>query len=480
MNIRSLVLSILALSLLTIYAIPMNNCNTNCCNNTSYAYIEKFVPGWGVRSWLSVIICFRTKPTEDYLDNFIKYLKNSLQAQLITILKRDNEILFKLKEGSITQNEFQAKLDDANAFFDPIETKKREEKIAQQQQEKAEQERLRKEAARLAEEKRKEEERLKREAEEKHKIEQAKINREKAAEAQRAYDAQQRKVEDEQRQKEEAEPNDCDNYYIITLPQNFYLDHRYQQYLLNEMGQVAGLAGSWPNFTAAIWDQENGVKTFPLNDRNSCATSINDKGYACIKYDLENNPLQEKKYQTILWNTNTNHFILGPMGIPLLINNNNMILIDDKTWNPSENTINFINDSANRYIDDNDNRYSGNIPQNGVIDFNKKGTMLCYCALTGGLSLYLNKKHFLVSFSEIVNHAKLNNNNEVVAIVKDKIFKQHADRTISFFKPFKYIKELKNCINIAICGFNSKGMILLDASDNITKTYKTFLLCPKK
>lgn len=189
-------------------------CAPIICQELDYsrARINNFVPGIGrARPWLSIIVGFDKSVTSTYMDTFCNYVSAKLSPNIIGTIKRNaiearastGEILFKLKDQSITKQEFQRLIDEANSFLDPIEIKKRsdvQDKLKKEELEREikartealkkqlEEDRLREEAANLRREKQrllKEEERLRKESERKATEERQAIARAKSEEDRR-------------------------------------------------------------------------------------------------------------------------------------------------------------------------------------------------------------------------------------------------------------------------------------------------------
>ena len=158
------------------------------------AYISTFVPGTGQsRAWLSVIVGFDKPIPNDLFEKYFQYISCKLNSKIFGTIKRGDTILFKLQDRSITQEEFQRYVDEANSSYPEFKTpkeiaeqkaaeiarKEKEAKVAQEgaYKKQAEEARLRKETEERAKKERriaatKESERiaaqLKKEQERKH------------------------------------------------------------------------------------------------------------------------------------------------------------------------------------------------------------------------------------------------------------------------------------------------------------------------
>jgi hypothetical protein len=90
--------------------------------NYPRAYISSFVAGGGnARPWLSVIIKFDfdKQLSSEWIEKYHKYINSELASISIGTIKGDNEILFKLREQSISLKCFQQCINDANLLLDP-------------------------------------------------------------------------------------------------------------------------------------------------------------------------------------------------------------------------------------------------------------------------------------------------------------------------------------------------------------------------
>jgi hypothetical protein len=134
------------------------------------------------------------------------------------------------------------------------------------------------------------------------------------------------------------------------------------------------------------------------------------------------------------------------------------------------------------YIDSNNVIRAFYIAQDtNAVDFNKLGNAVCMKHATP--SLLVNGQHHLVTLPIATTgspiNMKLNNKNEVIALVEGRFIRWQSTGAMSKSKPFKHIRGLSEATNLWILGFNSAGQILVGYDTKLAKK-KFSLLTPKK
>jgi hypothetical protein len=443
-------------------------------DDRSRVSIGYYAPGTGKsRPWLSVIVKFDGKPSAEEYNNYYEYISARLSDKLIGTDKRSDSILFKLKERSVTNPEFQKIINEANLFFDPVEVKKREDTRLRLEKEKEAKEAEEKAAAEREMSRKADEARLKREAEEKAKEEQKIIAKKRAEEAWLKSEAEKKRIEEQRRAWEEKACDDCDSYSVQALPSGFSLGGLGSR-VLNNRGQVCGYIGNFAQgqTTAACWSTD---RMITINRSESFANAINDDGLCAVTaHDLN----KKNVTKVLLWNTNNGKVQYGPFGHADAINDTGVVRIYDaddlqklKLWDTNENMIDFY-PSSPRGID------LWN-PYVKPCSHNKNGA-----SLIRKTDLYLsyqgkNKLLLPLDSGENISTGCLNDNNEVIALTvmdapKQPIFKKdeklyritkwQKNGVASASELFNKISVLKNYYSFVIKGFNNSGQVLLEAS----------------
>ena len=285
-----------------------------------------------------------------------------------------------------------------------------------------------------------------------------------------------------------------DTYSISKLPADFHIKG---MHCLNNYGQVAGYVGftAWEkrpvgnsvsvhSERAAFWDANNDIKLFPLNDCYSKASSVNDFGYVAVESYSAQDPRcvagGEKVSRVILWNVNSNELKYGPVGEPIAINNEGLVLIKRLKdgyhyflWNSKDNTITTIETNSGNTLlglTDGGNPYSGD-----PSPYDKYYSESRINSIENDIMwFYDGKNHYLSTCDgdQIVsrcsgsscgrylhpNTVRLNNkNDELVAITSSGAISKWR-------KNCKETKTLSMYANNLIFGFSNSGKILLGLS----------------
>ncbi len=333
------------------------------------------------------------KPADDvFINDYFRFLKKFDSLRDINPLKHGkftDQFVFKVN-FDVKKDEIEDILNQADECFNAEIKRLEQAAIAKKNKEIIRQELECKERKRKAEiEKKLKEEVLNKETEERLNKEREEFIKKATAEAEKAAkvvaETERLRILSEKEIEVKLAKGLIDIYSEINLPLDFHISG---MHCLNDHGQVAGYVGSttWEKVPqrrnpiakhserAALWDANHGIKLFPLTEYYSKASSINDYGWVAV----ESYSAQDPRYvagatnevsRVILWNTVTDELKYGPIGIPIAISNNNVVLIKLYQaghhfiiWNSEDNLVmTFQTDSGNTLLGLNDDGtpYSG-------------------------------------------------------------------------------------------------------------------------